>query len=145
MIYAQEVGLETLVEGQDAASTGSVSGYIDTRDGNYLSVFFSLGAQASTTSKPQVLKLQESDDTEATNFQDIPEMVGDDPAGFTIPDADTVNPQLVHLGLDLRGRKRYVQAVLQPGGSSQNVSVVGELSKGNTEDLQARSTLAHFA
>lgn len=145
MIYAQEAGYQNLAFSANQATTGTAEGIADTIGANYLSVIFLLGSQASATSKPQVLKLQESDSTEATSFVDIPEMVGDGPEGFTIPDANTIRDQALHLGMRMNGRKRYVRAQCQPGGSAQDVAIVAQLSEGPTEDLHRSSDLSYFA
>lgn len=145
MIYAQEAGYVNMAFQANAATTGLVEGIADTLGANYLSVVFLLGKQASATSKPQVLKLQHSDSTEGTTFVDIPIMVGDDPKGFVIPDADTVNDQALHLGIKLNGLGRYIRGQVQPGGAAQDVAMVGQLSDGPTKDLHRVSALSHFA
>lgn len=64
------------------------------------------------SNKPSVLKLQHSDTTDATNFSDISGTVGG--TDFTIPNADTSNPNLYKFNLDLIGRKRYIRAQVSP-------------------------------
>ena len=128
------------------AATGSTTeGVIDTINGNYCNVYIGLSSQGSATNKPAVLKLQHADTDDPTSYEDIPEMVGDDPAGFTIPDADTVNDQGLHLGIRMNGRKRFVKAVVSPQSTDQDISILGSVGEGNTDELHAKSALAHFA
>ena len=146
MIPLQNIGAVTMIAPQSQVTTGPAEGIIKTGGvGDYLNVIFSLDTQVSTASKPQVLKLQESDSTEATTFVDIPEMVGDGASGFTIPPADTVNAQAINLGLDLKGRKRNIRAQVQPGGATQQVAAIGIVSRGDTGILKSQTTRTHYA
>ncbi len=64
------------------------------------------------SNKPSVLKLQHSDTTDATNFADISGTVGG--TDFTVPNADTSNPNMYKFNLNLVGRKRYIRALISP-------------------------------
>jgi hypothetical protein len=77
------------------------------------------------SNKPSVLKLQHSDTTDATNFSDISGAVGG--TDFTIPNADTSNPNLYKFNLNLQGKKRYIRAQISPR-TTQTITGVANLS-----------------
>ena len=79
----------------------------------------------AVSNKPGTLKLTESDDTVATNFADISGTIGG--TDFTIPDADTANPNMYKFNLNLIGRKRYIKAAYSPK-TTQTVFGVANLS-----------------
>lgn len=64
------------------------------------------------SNKPSVLKLQHSDTTDATNYSDITGFVGG--TDFTIPNADTTNPNMYKFNVNLQGKKRYIKALVSP-------------------------------
>lgn len=64
------------------------------------------------SNKPQTLKIQHSDTTDATNYSDISGFVGG--TDFTIPNADTANANLYQFNLDMRGKKRYLKLLVSP-------------------------------
>lgn len=136
MIYEQEVGNQVIIEPQQVATNATATGIVDCKDGNYLDVNFLLDKQANITNNPAVLKLQEADVTDASAFVDIPKFVGDGVEGFVIPDADTVKAQNIKMNVNLAERKRYIQAVLTPGGAAQQVAVLAGLSQGPDSTVQ---------
>jgi hypothetical protein len=73
------------------------------------------------SNKPSVLKLQHSDTTDATNFSDISGTVGG--TDFTVPNADTSNPNLYKFNLNLQGKKRYIRAQISPRTTQTIVAV----------------------
>lgn len=64
------------------------------------------------SNRPSVLKLQHSDTTDATNYSDISGTVGG--TDFTVPNADTTNPNMYKFNLNLQGKKRYIRAQASP-------------------------------
>lgn len=64
------------------------------------------------SNKPQTLKLQHSDTTDATNFSDISGFIGG--TDFTVPNADTSNPNMYKFNVNLQGKKRYLRAQYSP-------------------------------
>jgi hypothetical protein len=90
--------------------------------------FLSLDIVATTadvvSNKPQTLKLQHSDTTNATDFADIAGFVGG--TDFTVPNADTSNPNLYKFNVNLQGRKRYIRAQYSPR-TTQTVFAVANL------------------
>lgn len=72
------------------------------------------------SNSPSVLKLQESDDTVASNFADITAFVGGTAVGtsvgFVIPNGDTATTNAVYatFEVDLKPRKRYLRLVGSP-------------------------------
>ena len=64
------------------------------------------------SNKPGTLKLQHSDTTDATNYSDISGLVGG--TDFTVPNADTSNPNMYSFNVNLQGKKRYIKAAYSP-------------------------------
>lgn len=110
----------------------ATSSAIDCQDYHSLAISVFATTSDNVTNNPSVLKLQESDDTEATNFADITKFVGDGTGGFTIPNSQTddVTGPFVVFNVDLRGRKRYIQVVASPV-TTQVLDVVGILGRAN--------------
>lgn len=79
------------------------------------------------TNNLSTCKLSEGDDT--NTFTDITALVGDGAGGFTIPNADSSNPQLYKFNLDLRGRKRYLKLTLTPL-TTQTLMALANLGRG---------------
>lgn len=90
--------------------------------------FLSIDIIATTadvvSNKPGTLKLQHSDITDATGYSDISGTVGG--TDFTIPNADTSNPNIYKFNKDLHGVKRYVKAAFSPK-TTQTVFAVANL------------------
>lgn len=123
-----------LAVNQASTTNGATaSGNIDTLGFDYASIDVLLTTSNNTTNNPSVLKVSESDDTVATNFSDITELVGDGTGGFTIPAAITAATSVVGpaatINVDLRGRKRYLKVSVSPV-TTQSVTVLAQLSKG---------------
>jgi hypothetical protein len=77
-----------------------------------------------------VLKVQQSETTDASNFSDITALVGDGTGGFTVPSAPTATTTAPYavLSVDLRGKKRYLRVLIGPV-TTQTFSVVAALAK----------------
>lgn len=129
MIYGQYEKHGIAIVSQSVATNATATANIDTRGYRYLSVDIQLDSAAAVSSNPATLKLSESDDTVVSNFADIAAFVGDGASGFTIPDADTDDPQLVRFNVDLRGRKRYIRLTLTPAGAAQQVAANYHMSR----------------
>lgn len=92
---------------QTVTAAGTATQVIDRLGYDYCTVFF-FDNTASTA--PSVLKISESDTTDATNYSDITAFTGGTSAGnFTIPTADTTNGTIVQLNIDCKARKRYLK------------------------------------
>lgn len=91
----------------------------------HLSIDLVLTTADVVSNKPSVLKLQHSDTTDATNYSDISGFVGG--TDFTIPNADTSNPNMYKLNMNLQGKKRYVRVQISPR-TTQTVFGVANLS-----------------
>lgn len=145
MIPLQHIGAQTVVLAASQATNASAAGIVQVGGrGDYLNVVFSLDTQAAPTSKPSVMKIQESDTTETTAFVDIPSMVGDGPNGFSIPNADASSPQTINLGVDWKGRKKWARVEVRPSGVAQNIAAVAIISRGDDNVFETISTLNHY-
>lgn len=128
MIHGANVKTSYLINAAQVATNATASGTIDTIGFDFLQVDVLLDTQAATSSNPATLKLTEGTNTSATSA--IGTFTGDDTSdGFTIPNADTSNAQIVQLNVDLRGRERYQKLSVTPAGAAQIVGAVAKLSR----------------
>lgn len=97
-----------------AAGT-ALSAALDTAGFDYATIDVALGTADTTAHQPTVLKLSESDDT-TTTVTDIVAFTGGTAlsasVGYVIPAADTSNPQIVKMNIDLKKRKRYLRLAM---------------------------------
>lgn len=128
MMPLQNTATKVAIKPQSVTSGATATGIVDTLGYAEAAVDFILDSQASTTSNPSVLKLQEGATTDATAFADITGLVGDATNGFTIPAAGA-SATIVRLNVDLRARKRYLRAVVSPDGATQLLAAVATLGK----------------
>lgn len=141
MMPLQNTATKIAIKPTSSAAGATNSGYVDTLGYDEAAVDVSLDTQAAVSSNPSVLKLSHSDITDATGFADITGFVGDATDGFVIPNADTANPQIVRLNVDLRARKRYLKVTVTPAGATQLIAAVVTLGKADNTTV-ARAQMA---
>jgi hypothetical protein len=117
----------------------SATARIDTLGYKYLELFLRQSTSNSTSNKLATCKLSEADVTSSTSATAITKFVGGGAGGFTIPAADTANPQAYSFQIDLRGRKRYIFLEVSPV-TTQTFTAVGALGRAE-QNLQ---TAAHL-
>jgi hypothetical protein len=127
MFPLQNAGSVAVIKPASVATNATSTGVIDTLGYEEVKVCILLDSAASTSNNPVVLSLTESDD--ATTYAAIAAFTGDATDGFTIPNADTANPQVVELNVDCRARKRYLKVNVTPGTAAQLVGAVAVLGK----------------
>jgi hypothetical protein len=127
MFPLQNAGSVAVIAPASTATNATASGVIDTMGYEEVKVCVLLDTAASTSNNPVTLSLTESDD--ATTYVAIAAFTGDATDGFTIPNADSVNPQVVELNVDSRARKRYLKVTVTPGTAAQIVGAVAVLGK----------------
>jgi len=140
MMPLQNTATIVAIKPQSVTSGATATGIIDRLGFEEAAVDVALDSQASTTSNPSVLKLQQADTTDATNFADITGFVGDATNGFVIPPAGAA-PTIVRLNVDCRSRKRYLRVVVSPDGATQLLAAVATLGKAKTSSV-ARSAMS---
>ena len=140
MMPLQNTATKVAIKPQSVTSGATASGYVDCLGYDEAAVDVVLDSQASTTSNPSVLKLSQSDITDATGFADITGFVGDATDGFVIPAAGTA-ATIVRLNVDLRARKRYLRVQVSPDGATQMLSSVVTLGKAGDSTV-ARSEMS---
>lgn len=133
MIYAQGTKYLHIVK-QQAATAGATltSDLVDTKGFDYVTFVVVGTTSDNATNNPSVLKVQEADDTNATSFADIAELVGDGASGFTVPSSptSTTTAPFAVLGVSLLGRKRNLRMQISPL-TTQTFSVVAQLTRAN--------------
>lgn len=90
----------------------------------FMSIDVVLTTADVVSNKPSVFKLQHSDTTDASNYADVTGFVGG--TDWTIPNADTSNPNMYKLNVNLQGRKRYFKVLVSPR-TTQTVFAVANL------------------
>lgn len=111
---------------QSVTNGATATGNIDTRGFRYLELDIFMATQDVASNVPSVLKLSESDTTDATNFSDISGARGG--TDFT-QTGSTAAAYGYKFCLDLRGRKRYIKATISPR-TTQVLAAVANLGKG---------------
>jgi len=127
MFPLQNAGSVAVIAPASTATNATATGVIDTLGYEEVKVCVLLDSAASTSNNPVTLALTESDD--ATTYAAIAAFTGDATDGFTIPNADTTNPQVVEMNVDARARKRYLKLTVTPGTAAQIVGAVAVLGK----------------
>jgi len=96
----------------------------------------------AATNNPSTLKIEESDDTEATNFANVSGLVGD--TDFTIPswgtNTSTILP--VKFNIDLRHRKRYLRLLVTPL-TTQSFTAIANLMLAERAPVNAADAGVH--
>lgn len=129
MFTLQDTGSVALIAPASVATNATATANIDTLGYDEVKVQVLLDSAGATSSNPATLKLSESDDTVVSNFANITGFVGDATDGFTIPAADTANPQVVELNVDCRARKRYLKLTVTPAGAAQILGATAVLGR----------------
>jgi len=140
MMPLQNTATVVAIKPQSVTSGATATGVIDRLGVEEVAVDVILDSQASTTSNPSVLKLQQSDITDATGYADITGFVGDATNGFVIPAAGTA-ATIVRLNVDCRSRKRYLKVLVSPDGATQMLSAVATFGKAKTSTV-ARAAMS---
>jgi hypothetical protein len=97
-------------------NAGTASANLDTLGYDRLILQVASTTSNNTTNNPSVFKLSHSDTTDASNFSDITELVGDGAGGWTVPSwhTQTADEKAVMFNVDLRHRKRYLKLTISP-------------------------------
>lgn len=111
---------------------GTATGVIDTLGYDYACITVRASASNTTSNKPSVLKISESDD--ATNYTDVSGAVGG--TDFTVPTQATNADNLVQFNMSLKGRKRYLKVTVSPV-TTQTIDAIAHLHKGEQAPITA--------
>lgn len=113
--------LDSVTGSASATNAGTAtSAKIDTLGYDYVEVDVAATTQSASTQagSPSVLKLQESDTTDATNFSDVVGFRGGSAAAtnvdFVVGVGKTTGVNAYKMRVDCRARKRYLQTVISP-------------------------------
>ncbi len=119
-----------------ATATGAIDTY-DTTTGikyDFLQLNLVEATADVVSNKPSVLKLSQSDTTDATNYSDLSGFVGG--TDFTIASANTSNTTITTFNVDLRGKKRYIKLTVTPR-TTQIDGAWGFLGRGHQAPVNA--------
>lgn len=140
MLSLQATGAANVYKQTSTATNATATANIDTLGYDEVKILVWLDSAAATSSNPSVLQLSESDDTVVTNFATFTGSVGD--TDFTIPAADTANPQIVALNVDCRARKRYLRLAVTPAGAAQIVGATAVFGRAESTTAAAAKEAA---
>jgi hypothetical protein len=130
--------LKTIVAVNAVSKTNgaTASGLIDTMGYDWCTIDIIATTADVVSNKPTVLKIQEADDTNASNLADITAFAT--PA--SIPNANTAATAVLQnnykFNVDLRGRKRYLSPTYSPA-TTQTVTIVANLGRGEQAPVTA--------
>lgn len=110
MLPFPKVALALAATSKTAGSTAT--GYVDRLGFDHVVLAIHCGTADSTTNKLSVLKLTESDTTDATNFGNVSGGVGG--TDFTIGTPATSGDSIYLFSVDCRARKRYIGFAASP-------------------------------
>lgn len=104
---------------------------LDCKGYDFVSIDLVQTTSDNTTNKPSVLKLQQSDTTDATNFADISGAVGG--TDFTVGTVGTNTSTILSykFNVDMRHRKRYLRLLVSPV-TTQSFTAVANLYRGES-------------
>jgi hypothetical protein len=128
MMPLQNTATFVAIKPQSVTSGATATGYVDCLNAADVAIDVILDSQSSTTSNPSVLKISQSDITDATGFADITGLVGDATDGFVIPAAGTA-ATIVRLNVNARSRKRYLKVTVSPDGAAQILAATMTLGR----------------
>ena len=118
------------LHGSSTTNAATATGAIDTLDWDHALVDVVLATSSAVTTKPTVLKLQESATTDASNYSDLSGAVGG--TDFTIPNMKTQGESIVRFNVSKakKPHKRYLRGVVSPA-TTQIISITAELFRGD--------------
>lgn len=137
MIHAQNEKTVVLIGPGTAATNATASARVDTLGFRYAT--FDIFAKATATdssAKWTVLKLSEADTTTYSTNGDIATFTGttntvtSTSAGFVLQTNNDTTGQPTRLHVDLKGRKRYLFVVTQPGANGNTIFAQCRLGRG---------------
>jgi hypothetical protein len=136
MIHGQNDREVILICDGEVTNDETSTGLVDTLGYDQCIISVYATTSNATTNNFTTLKLSEGQDT--SNWTAIANFTGDDTTdGFTIPTADTSDPQVVaQLSVDLKKRERYLLMTITPL-TSQALTVVARLSQGDETPVGA--------
>ena len=114
-----------------ATATGNL---IDTMGYDFCSIDIVATTSDAASNKPSVLKMQEADDTNASNLADVSGFMGG--TDFTIANAATTGETNYKFNVDCRKRKRYLCVLVSPR-TTQIIAGVANLFRGEQAPITA--------
>lgn len=136
MIHTANTKKVLLINDSGVTNGETVTGYVDTKGYDSVSIDVILTTSNDVTNNPSTLKLGEGDTT--SSFDDITAFVGD--TAFTIPNCLTAATQITGpfatFNVDCRARKRYLQVTATPI-TTQGVTVLAQLGRPEQSPVSA--------
>lgn len=130
MLNLANLKVAVVLKQQSETNGGTLtSDAIDTLGSDFVKIIVHGTTSNNATNKPSVLKVQQSDTTDASNYSDITALVGGGTGGFTIPSAPTsttTKPYAI-FNVDTRTKKRYLRVITSPVTTQtySNIAIFG--------------------
>lgn len=130
MIPQQNFARRVALMSTSATNGATTTANIDTLGFDHVTISVLMTTSDNATNNPSVLKISESDTTDATNFSDVTGLVGD--SSFTIPASETAATSITKpyavFNVNTQRRKRYLKVTISPT-TTQSSTVLAELSR----------------
>lgn len=114
-IEAQTVKYVSLIAAGTARATATAAGTVDAGQANYAWFRVSFQSELNTNAVNPTVAIQQADDTNASSYS----TTGINAAIST----DLTAAMVQHVGVDLRGKKRYLRCLITPGTATNDTVV----------------------
>ena len=123
--------VSVMISPQTVTSTGTLSGYVDTRGFDYAEILLVASTTDAPTNNPTLLYIREHDTTtSATSMTAITAFAGDGASGFTVASWSSTVDNSTLFCIDLKGRKRYLGIAISPL-TTHTLTAVANLYRGD--------------
>jgi hypothetical protein len=143
MIPLQNAVTVNVVKQTSTATNATTTGVIDTLGFDQVGVDFWNDSAAAATNNPAVMWVCECDTSNGT-FVAITGAAGDATDGFVIGAISESVPTVHRVNVSTRGRRRWLQAGITPGGATTIVGITAVLSKAE-DSTKAVAKMGTFA
>lgn len=125
MIRERLVNDSLLIAPKAQTSSATTTANLDTKGASYATIRVAFASELNTNAVGPTLVLSHSDDTVVTNFATLE----------TVSAVDLLAAENVHLGVDLRGKKRYLRlAVTTATATNDNITFAAMASLSKLEN-----------
>lgn len=136
MLALQNAATVNIIKQTSTASNATTTGTVDTLGFDHIAIDFWADSAAAATNNPSAMWVCECDTSNGT-FVAITGAAGDATDGFTIGAISTSVPTVHRVNVGLKGRKRYLEAGITPGGATTIVGITAVLSRAEDSTVAA--------
>lgn len=136
MIHLQNAATVNVLKQTSTATSATATGVIDALGFDHVAVDFWNDSAANATNNPSAMWVCECDTSNGT-FVAITGAAGDATDGFTIGAVSTSVPTVHRVNVGMKGRRRWLQAGITPGGATTIVGITAVLSRAEDSTVAA--------